>query len=116
MRHYSLVRAIAHVGQSPCDKYACAERVQCAAKELACHAFVHFVESGQSLHPRLDMPLLGYCDERQLLEAATPTRSTFVALSSDSHRLPETRDKMWATTVASGVKCQPPLQTVWGQS
>jgi len=115
MRHYSLLRAIAQVGQSPCDKYACAARVQCAEKELACQAFEHFVESGRALHPRVDMSQLGHPDQWPMLDMITPTRSTFVALSTDSLRLPETRDKREAATVASGVKCQPPLQTVWGQ-
>jgi len=115
MRHYSLLRAIAQAGQSPCDKYACAARVQCAEKELACQAFEHFVESGRALHPRVDMSQLGHPDQWPMLDMITPTRSTFVAMSSDSQRLPETRDKLVAATLATGEQSQSALQLAWDQ-
>lgn len=47
----ALIEALAAAAAPPCTGYSCPKRADCAAKKLACEAFVHYVNTGRAVHP-----------------------------------------------------------------
>ena len=69
---------------SPCDRYTCAKRAQCAAELLACRAFSEFVSTGMVYPPTLKkftladgvlQPVFG--------DEALPSKKQFARIEAD---------------------------------
>lgn len=48
----ALANALTKAGPPPCEKHQCSLRTRCATEELACLAFVHYLETGKTVPPR----------------------------------------------------------------
>lgn len=46
-----LFEALASASAPPCTMYACPKQRDCSTQKLACESFIHFVNSGRSVHP-----------------------------------------------------------------
>jgi hypothetical protein len=46
------LKKIEQEGPTPCQKFECPRRQECAEQLLACEAFAHYVETGDALTPR----------------------------------------------------------------
>ena len=46
-----LFEALASASAPPCTGYSCPKQRDCSTQKLACESFVHYVNSGRSVHP-----------------------------------------------------------------
>jgi hypothetical protein len=60
---------------APCDKFACAHRQLCSDQELACTAFLNYVQTGRVAHPHNHFPEDG--KKHQALDSVTPIRHLY---------------------------------------
>lgn len=78
--------ALRSVSEPPCVTHACSQRDRCAAEELACSAFEFYVNTGQALHPNMEVriPASGRGNPRRVYgDSAKPTRERFLAMAAE---------------------------------
>lgn len=117
MSLFKFIKAIESAGQSPCEKFSCRSRQQCASEMLACSAFRYYVNKGPAANPCLDMPVRA--TERQkpvLRDAPIPTREIYDAIHNDerteeqSEDAKEARAKLVSETVESALRSRGELE------
>ena len=73
----SLAAALLEAPITPCERFSCTHRTQCSEQELACTAFLHYVQTGKTCHPHLHFTGKG---ERPVpTTSVMPTRAIFDA-------------------------------------
>ena len=74
-----LFEALVSASAPPCTGYSCSKQRECATKKLACESFVHYVNSGRSLHPLMMYRInnSGWKALNTLKQEYTPTRALY---------------------------------------
>ena len=96
---------------SPCDRYACPKRPQCAAELLACRAFSEFVSTGRVYPPSLKKIALVDGNWQPVLgDEAAPTRKQFTRIEADDppDQLRDGDDSLW-----SAINSRSDLEVAW---
>lgn len=80
-----LLDAVAGVGDPSCDRGGkCSLRKRCAGEQLACSAFVYWVDTGRALDPRMVVPRrVTWRLQPKMGERPLPTRAIYEAMSRD---------------------------------
>lgn len=116
MAIHSLINAFQQVGESPCEKFSCPKRAQCAEERLACTAFRYFVNTGRASDPRYVFPAR-VTDKQQpvLMRDIDPSRSVYDSMEVDRDASCSPSQEEEELQILSGaLASRPALQTVWG--
>jgi hypothetical protein len=69
---------------TPCDKFSCRMRQQCAERELACDAWGYYVATGRAVHPMMQIPERVTMRLQPIMgDRITPTHERFLAAERD---------------------------------
>ncbi len=72
---------------TPCDRYSCPNRNRCALDELACDAWIYYVQVGFATHPQMVIPLRRSRTNRPYMgESIVATREKFDYAWNDESR------------------------------
>lgn len=81
----ALANALTKAGPPPYEKHQCPLRTRCATEELACLAFVHYLETGKTVPPKtlfLDAkPVMSEGRYVQCMRASTTHENYVLAFS-----------------------------------
>lgn len=122
MTYRDLIKRLA-AEESPCNKFDCELRDQCASERLACQAFVVYVSTGRARNPRfrwIDHLDFGY---KEPFEEPVPKPTAELFASLDDDRAPKSdeakleaenrRAELVNKTISDGIASKHPLQTAW---
>lgn len=82
MNAAGIAAALARAGLAPCERYRCHQRANCAASEVCCDAFAHYVKTGRTASPfiRMHSTWTGEGERQGQIEA---TADKFARMTSD---------------------------------